>query len=166
MMPYRITDQAMSHVVGAQISRAMTGRFRRFTTGGGYVASTDWTAFPFDFLRPIRPSNDHTNGQYQIVQSRESAFRELTKEWHVERGASSSITEIAICPAYQRIIAMGEPAVLLILRQMESEGDEPDMWFWALRAITNVDPITDDIRGDVVAMADAWLDWGRRHYAW
>lgn len=166
MLAYRLTDQAMSHVVGAQISSAVTGGFWRIETGGGHIEHTDLTACQFEFLRPIRPSNDHTNGQYQIVQSRESAFRELTKEWHVERGASSSITEIAMCPAYQRIIAMGEPAVLLILRQMESEGDEPDMWFWALRAITNVDPITDDIRGDVVAMAGAWLDWGRRHYAW
>ena len=166
MMPYRITDQPMSHVMAAQISMAVTGRLKRFVTGGGQIENTDWTAFQFDFVRPTRPSNDRTDGQYQIVQWQEAAFRALTKEWHVERGVSSSITEIAMCPAYQRIIAMGEPAVLLILRQMESEGDEPDMWFWALRAITNVDPITDDIRGDVVAMAGAWLDWGRRHYAW
>lgn len=156
----------MSHVAGVQISKSVTGRFQRLATDGVPVRHTDRTAFSLDVVGLSRPANDYTNGQYQIVQSRESVFRELIKEWHVERGASSSITEIAMCPAYQRIIAMGEPAVLLILRQMESEGDEPDMWFWALRAITNVDPITDDIRGDVIAMSDAWLDWGRRHYAW
>ena len=166
MLAYRLTDQATSHVVGAQISSAVTGKFQRLATDGSPVRHTGRTAFSFDVVVLSRPSNDYTNGQYQIVQSLESVFRELTREWHVERGASSSITEIAMCPAYQRIIAMGEPAVLLILRQMESEGDEPDMWFWALRAITNVDPITDDIRGDVIAMSDAWLDWGRRHYAW
>lgn len=71
-----------------------------------------------------------------------------------------------MCPSYQRIVAMGARAVPLILSEMEREGDEPDQWFWALHAITGADPVPFDARGDVVQMAEAWLEWGRRRYAW
>lgn len=93
-------------------------------------------------------------------------FAALRKEWQAERSATSSITQLAMAPAYQKIIAMGEPAIPLILRQMESEGEEPDMWFWALRVLTDTDPITDDIRGDTFAMSRAWLGWARNRYEW
>jgi len=100
-----------------------------------------------------------------IVQD-EITFEYLRLEWQRERGATSSITGMAICPSYQRIIAMGEKVVPLILRQMEIEGDEPDMWFWALHILTGADPITDDDRGDIVRMAQVWLLWARGRYAW
>jgi hypothetical protein len=86
--------------------------------------------------------------------------------WRRERGATSSITRMAMCPAYQQIIAMGPRSIPLIFRQMENEGDEPDMWFWALRVLTGSDPVSDADRGDIVRMAQAWLAWGRRRYAW
>jgi hypothetical protein len=92
-------------------------------------------------------------------------FQRLIRQWHHERGITSSIVEMAMCPSYQQIIGMGPVAVPLILRQMESEGDDPDMWFWALTAITNADPIPDEIRGDYVEMAKAWLEWADRHLA-
>ena len=96
----------------------------------------------------------------------QAIFDLLTEQWHRERGATSSITAMAMCPAYQRIIAMGPRVVPFILRQMEREGDEPDMWFWALRVLTNDDPVSEDDRGDIVRMARAWLAWGMRHYVW
>jgi hypothetical protein len=37
-------------------------------------------------------------------------------------------------------------ALPLILRKMEDEDDEPDMWFVALQSLTNADPVTDEIR--------------------
>lgn len=93
-------------------------------------------------------------------------FHRLVSAWHNERGATSSITKMAMCPSYQRIIGMGDKAVPLILREMEKEGDEPDQWFWALAVITGADPIPDEARGDIVEMAEAWLGWGRLQYAW
>ena len=87
-------------------------------------------------------------------------FDNLMKAWHKERGATSSITKMAMCPSYQKIIAMGPLAIPLILRQLRKEGENPDMWFWALRMLTSADPVTDDMRGDVVKMANAWLNWG------
>lgn len=93
-------------------------------------------------------------------------FRNLVMRWHNERGATSSITKMAMCSSYQRIIAMGEKAVPLILRQLENERDQPDMWFWALQSLTGVDPVPDHARGDMVAMAQAWFNWARGKYAW
>ena len=93
-------------------------------------------------------------------------FNDFLENWHKERGATSFISEMAMCPSYQKIIGMGDKVVPLIFRQLEIEGDEPDMWFWALRAITSADPVTDDMRGNMVKMAEAWLNWGRSKYVW
>jgi hypothetical protein len=93
-------------------------------------------------------------------------FRQLVEEWHKERGATSSITKMAMCRSYLRIIAMGDQVIPMIIRQMENEGDEPDMWFWALQILTGSDPVPDEARGDIVEMARAWIDWGRTRYAW
>jgi hypothetical protein len=96
-----------------------------------------------------------------------SAFDKLRAEWHTERGATSSITEMVMCQAHLKIIAMGPRAVPLILRRMEDEGAQPDMWFVALQMLTSADPVTDEIRGDFPAMARRWLDWAAAHgYAW
>lgn len=94
-------------------------------------------------------------------------FQSLVAQWQQERGATSSITEAAMCPAYQSILGMGPAAVPLLLAQLQSEGNEPDQWFWALKAITRMDPVRDEDRGDYVAMARAWLMWAANTgYAW
>jgi len=91
-------------------------------------------------------------------------FQDLVARWHKERGVTSSVEKMAMCPAYQTIIAMGpDSAIPLILRQLASEGDNPDHWFWALRFLANDDPVSADDRGDMKRMAAAWLDWGRRN---
>jgi hypothetical protein len=86
-------------------------------------------------------------------------FQQLVSQWRKERGATSSITRMAMCLSYQRIIGMGEKAIPLILRQLEDEGDDPDHWFWALQALTRENPVPEDARGDMKEMARAWLDW-------
>jgi len=94
-------------------------------------------------------------------------FQGLVDAWRQERGAMSSITEAAMTPAYQAIIGIGDAAVPFIMRTVESEGDEPDQWFWALKAITGTDPVDATDRGNYRAMADAWLSWGRHvGYVW
>lgn len=60
-------------------------------------------------------------------------------------------------PAYQEIIGMGERAIPLLLGELRRE---PDDWFWALHAITGVNPVPEASRGNVQAMADAWVEWG------
>lgn len=99
--------------------------------------------------------------QIPISRRRESIadrFRELLRHWKADVMSLSSATEMAMHPAYQQIIGLGHGAVPLLLRELERE---PDHWFWALRAITGVDPVEPTQRGRVKEMAEAWLRWGR-----
>lgn len=94
-------------------------------------------------------------------------FQRLVRDWRTERGAMSSITRAALCPAYQSIIGMGPVAVPFIFAQLESEENEPDQWFWALKAILGYDPVRDEDRGNYVRMAESWLNWAKSEgYAW
>jgi hypothetical protein len=95
----------------------------------------------------------------------DALFEFLRLRWQVERRATSSITQMMLMPAYQRIIGMGERAVPLILAQLKKKGDDPDHWGWALHSITGADPVPAEAAGDTVRIAEAWLAWGKRHYA-
>jgi hypothetical protein len=95
------------------------------------------------------------------VASDDAVFQALVQRWHKERGASSSITQIAMCRSYQRIIGMGDKAIPLILRDLAQNADQPDHWFWALQMLTGIDPVADEDRGDMRAMAATWLEWGK-----
>jgi hypothetical protein len=88
-------------------------------------------------------------------------FQELAKEWLNERGARSSITETATMPAYQKIIGMGPAAIAPIIAQLLVEGDQPDQWFWALRAITEANTVKPEDRGNFRKMAQAWIEWAK-----
>jgi len=90
-------------------------------------------------------------------------FQVLLEQWHAERGAMSSITEMSLCPSYQTIIGMGPSAISFILGELKAEGQQPDQWFWALRAITGENPIPDEHQGDYLQMAQCWLDWGMKN---
>jgi hypothetical protein len=100
-----------------------------------------------------------TETTFQIAVDDWLRFKLLTEQWRAERGAMSSITEAAMCPAYQAILGMGPIAVPFILDTLRAEGDEPDQWFWALKAITGSDPVAEADRGDFVKMAASWLEW-------
>lgn len=86
-------------------------------------------------------------------------FKGLADEWRGQSAALSSITAMSMLPSYQSIIGMGEDAIPLILAELKSEGDEPDQWFWALKAITGADPINPGAQGDYRKMAQAWFRW-------
>jgi hypothetical protein len=94
---------------------------------------------------------------------RSARFQELYGEWKKQRGGRSSITQVSMMPAYQSIIGMGADAVPLILRQLRLEGDQPDQWFWALRAIAGANPVGPQDQGDFPKMAQAWIKWGEDH---
>jgi hypothetical protein len=88
----------------------------------------------------------------------EARFRELVAAWKSGRGPSSFTADLTRHPAYQEIIALGPPAVPLLLRELERE---PDHWFAALRTITGANPVPPETRGKLAEMAAAWLRWGR-----
>jgi hypothetical protein len=85
-------------------------------------------------------------------------FRELAARWHAETAHLSATTAIAMHPAYQEIIGLGREAIPLVLARLEKK---PGQWFWALRALTGIDPVPPQNRGRIPEMRDAWLTWGR-----
>lgn len=93
----------------------------------------------------------------------EAKFNRLVREWQKGSAIQSSMVQIAMRPAYQQMIGMGEKALPFIFAQLKSEGNEPDHWFWALAAITTANPIPTEMRGRVADMAKAWLQWGSEH---
>lgn len=113
----------------------------------------------------IRTCTDEAEQHFLIpvsrwVESPEERFQRLARSWRRERGPTSSLTEMVTHPAYQEIIGLGREAIPLLLRELQRE---PDHWFWALKAITGVDPVPPEARGKIQEMARAWLRWGREH---
>lgn len=86
-------------------------------------------------------------------------FQLLVETINSECAFLSSVHEIAKHPAYREIVEMGQLALPLILRELEQR---PGHWFWALREITKENPVLPEHRGVVAAMAQDWIDWGKR----
>lgn len=86
-------------------------------------------------------------------------FTILKTEWESETALFSSVTDIALHPAYQQIIGMGKDVIPLMLAELKRK---PGHWFWALKAITGEDPVLPEQRGLIKEMTAAWLRWGHR----
>src|SRR2546427_853631 len=67
----------------------------------------------------------------------ERLFHKLAEQWRKETAHLSLVIKKVTHPAYQRIIGLGLDAVPLILCELQRR---PSNWFWALKAITGVDP--------------------------
>ena len=87
-----------------------------------------------------------------------AAFDRLAAEWEADRPRGADIAQMTAHPAYQGIIAMGEPAVPQILDRLAAK---PDHWFAALHAITGASPVVPENHGRFKAMTAAWLQWGQ-----
>jgi len=85
-------------------------------------------------------------------------FRKLAAQWKADTALLSSTTAMIEHPAYQAIIALGQPVVPFLLQELTHE---PVHWFEALQAITGADPVAPAERGKIPAMAAAWVAWGR-----
>ena len=102
----------------------------------------------------------------------ERIFNRLVQSVLSETRSESSTHRIAIHPAYQQIIGLGQPAVPLLLREIEMRSGR---WFWALKSISREDPVPAGDspqgrlchRGKTKKMIDAWLAWGKQKgYQW
>lgn len=93
-------------------------------------------------------------------ESAEERFRRLASQWKEESVFMSSIADKVKLPSYQKIIGMGWAAVPLILEDLKKQ---PQHWFPALRAITDINPVPPEDAGNVKKMAAAWVNWGRQN---
>jgi hypothetical protein len=89
----------------------------------------------------------------------ESMFATLAEQWRQETAMFSSISKKVKHPAYQKIIAMGDDAVPLILREMRAR---PAHWFNALKSITGTSPAGEREGFNVDQATAAWLKWGKQ----
>lgn len=103
---------------------------------------------------------DTTTAVLDVSDEVADLFAELLDQWHAETATQSSLTKRYSHTAYQRIVGLGPAAVPILLGELEAR---PDYWFHALRAITGEDPVPQAGRGNLRAMTDAWLAWGRLH---
>jgi hypothetical protein len=87
-------------------------------------------------------------------------FQRLVREWKERSRYLSNTAQMAMLKPYQRIIGMGEQALPLILEELSRE---PDHWFWALEMITDENPVPPEAAGRVNLMAQAWVEWGKKH---
>ncbi len=119
-----------------------SGKRRRTSTSTGSASHS------FQKSVPTTPAKDLAD-----------RFLRLSNEWKHDTGHLSLISQIAAHPSYQDIVAMGESAIPLILRDLETE---PNHWFSALSAIVDEGPeIPAHVRGDIRAISEAWLKWGK-----
>jgi len=93
-------------------------------------------------------------------------FRGLVQSWREQRGSLSSVDAMISLPDYQSIIGMGERAIPLLIAQLRLDGDDPDLWFWALSAITGANPVSAHEQGNFRCMAQSWIRWSEEEYAW
>ena len=128
--------------------------------------NTEWLLGKYDITFPLPCEYRVAQIDEWIARVDELKFSSLRDKWYEERGVTSSLTEMVLCPSYLSIIGMGERALPLILKQIEREDDDPDHWFAALRAITGANPVPKNAYGDTVRMADAWLSWAKEKHVW
>ena len=87
-------------------------------------------------------------------------FNRLRDAWREESFFSSKHGAMLSSSAYLSIIAMGKDALPFIFNEMRQQ---PEHWFIALNAITGINPVKKENRGDINAMTQDWLNWAVQH---
>jgi hypothetical protein len=111
-------------------------------------------------LRLFRREVEKEQEETVIDRDVEERFSRLASEWKQETAHISSMTALVMHPKYQNIIGMGPSVLPILFRELQ---ENPDYWFWALRAITEEDPTTPEDAGNLERMAKAWLAWAKEH---
>src|SRR5258708_786024 len=90
-------------------------------------------ALPLILVSP----NDQNTSLQELINKR---FDRLSRKWRAETRFVSSLTDIVLNSSYQGIIGMGDVALPLIMRDLETNGG---YWFWALKHISGEDPLSE-----------------------
>lgn len=87
-------------------------------------------------------------------------FQLLAEKWKEESRFLSFVKERTQLLTYQAIITMGKPAIPCILKEMQAQ---PNHWFAALKQLTGVNPILPEHKGNLKAMTNDWILWGKKN---
>ena len=110
------------------------------------------------FRRSI-PHRAIIGGETMAFDHAEEKFYALVSEWRKTRETGSS-TDTIINDAYGQIVAMGWDVVPLLLQEVRKRSGH---WFTALTWITGHDPVTPSMYGNIRAIREAWLQWGKEN---
>ena len=99
-----------------------------------------------------QPSEDNT-------ENTEEKFNRLYSKWKEEGLYLSSLSEMFALESYQEIVKLGHAAIPFILRELTQQ---PGFLIKALKDITGADPVSAANQGNVKAMVNDWLAWGRQ----
>ena len=105
-------------------------------------------------LRALRHYHSATTNQPESFAEK---FERLREQWISETAFESSVSRMVANSAYQAIIGMSWKAVPFMLEDLRQA---PQHWFWALKAITEVDPVPQGTHGDIAKMSECWVRWG------
>lgn len=84
-------------------------------------------------------------------------FQQLKQNWLDETKFYSDSNEIVNNNNYQEIINLGYDVVPFILEDLK---ENTNHWFYALKEITNENPVKKENEGDIQAMKKDWIEWG------
>ncbi len=99
------------------------------------------------------------------IDENEVLFSSLADDWRKESELLSSTQDIINCPSYQKIIGMGRVAVPFIIRELQKgKGYGLGHWSHALEVLTGENPVRHAQKGNIRAIADAWLEWAENKY--
>jgi hypothetical protein len=104
------------------------------------------------FARPVLRKRSSDETSHDVA----SEFMSLAKQWKEDTLYSSSLEDICFHPAYQTIMAMGEKALPLILRELCRQFGH---WFYALSHIVREDMAKGT--KDIEEARRRWIEWGR-----
>lgn len=113
--------------------------------------TADWVVF----RQPISMQDGYTPTDAQRAK-----FDRLANRWRKDTELSSSVTQDFAHLAFLEILAMGKPALPLILEDLQLRGGH---WFLALRLIAEDNPVPQAHAGRVKQMREDWIAWGRQN---
>lgn len=158
------TPWARATLVFGDSATDVPGASETVTDGDGIVISGPRPAVekylerafvPIAALLEVFPA---PSGARRVPDDTRRRFQELADTWLKESGHLSSTNKMAMLSSYQQIIGLGPGAVPLLLARLR---EEPNHWFWALKAITGANPVSPEHVGRVRDMAEDWIRWGQ-----
>lgn len=104
---------------------------------------------------------------YPALRESEKSFARnasvLIEHWTTETEDMSSVSEMILHEDYQAIVAEGVRMIPFLLEELRQR---PNFWFSALRTLAkkdtgeDVNPVSEEARGNLRKMAAAWVRWG------
>ena len=132
-------------------SAAVVGQIVTKPASAGFTNLSGISAVILGLSKKYRSTDSSAN-------SLDEEFLGLADRWRRNTQFFSSVSDMVLDPSYQQIIGKGAAIIPSILRELKNGADH---WYWALGAITQENPAKDTADGDIEAICQAWLDWGK-----